>query len=181
MKKWIKSILVDFPLGVLKLFLKIFKGVAVTLGVLVVIVVGSFTLSTCNDDFTYSNKAAAEWITENAYHRSRTWCALYVSSAIWAGGRTNYLLPAWAYSWYLPKLGFTEVSTAGYTPRTGDVCVFPSVDGHIWGHVALWNGHQWVSDFKQRGIIVAKGYGKVKYRIFRMKDGEYEDNKLINK
>ena len=31
----------------------------------------------------------------------------------------------------------------------------------------MWNGEQWVSDFKQRNMIPAKAYYKTNWKIFR--------------
>jgi len=33
----------------------------------------------------------------------------------------------------------------------------------------MWNGQQWVSDFKQKNIIVANEYRDAKYKVFRHK------------
>ena len=77
--------------------------------------------------------------------------------ALHAGGSPAYILPAYAYSWLLPQLGFDEVAAEGYSPQTGDIVVFPKVDGHIWGHIQMWNGQQWISDFMQKGFYAAVG------------------------
>jgi len=31
----------------------------------------------------------------------------------------------------------------------------------------MWNGKQWISDFKQKGIIVNKAYKNAPYKIIR--------------
>lgn len=115
----------------------------------------------------YDAERAASYVTSHAAPHSRTMCALYVERAINAGGQPMFILPAWAYAYVLPYAGFEEVSTQGYKPMTGDIAVFPHVKGHIWGHIAMWNGHQWVSDFKQRSIYAASAYRNSSYRIFR--------------
>ena len=67
----------------------------------------------------------------------------------------------------LKRMGFDEVAAEGYSPQTGDIVVFPKVDGHIWGHIQMWNGRQWISDFMQKGFYAAAGYRECGYRIFR--------------
>jgi hypothetical protein len=40
----------------------------------------------------------------------------------------------------------------------GDITVFDHCPRHPHGHIDMWCGKQWVSDFKQRNIIVSKAY-----------------------
>ena len=68
---------------------------------------------------------------------------------MWRGGCPIGLLPAYGYSKTLPQMGFQEVSTNNYTPQRGDISVVPSNCKHPFGHIAVYNGKQWVSDFKQ--------------------------------
>ena len=51
--------------------------------------------------------------------------------------------------------------------KKGDIIVFPAIKNHIFGHIAIWNGEQWVSDFKQKSMFPASGYRFTKYKIFR--------------
>lgn len=49
-----------------------------------------------------------------------------------------------------PKLisvGFDEQVGRGYVPRKGDVAVI--TQGAGYGHVAMWSGAEWISDFWQ--------------------------------
>ncbi len=117
----------------------------------------------------YDIKKACEYITENAAPRSKTWCAWHVMRAMHAGGCPIYLLPAHCYSWLLPQFGFNEIDSDKFIPQKGDIAVFPAVKGHFWGHIQMWNGKQWVSDFKQKSFYAAKGYIGCKYRLFRRK------------
>ena len=52
----------------------------------------------------------------------------------------------------------------------GNSIVFPAVGKHIWGHIQMWNGKQWVSDFKQKNMILAKAYHKTDWKIYRHKN-----------
>lgn len=89
--------------------------------------------------------------------------------AIIAGGEPCIILPAWGYEYYLPFIGFEEVSEANYKHEVGDIVVFPAVKGHKYGHIAIWNGTQWVSDFKQKNFIVASAYSEADYKLYRHK------------
>ena len=126
-----------------------------------------FVVPQCARFCSYDSAKAAAYVTANAEKKSRNCCAWYVMKALHAGGSPAYILPAYAYSWLLPQLGFDEVAAEGYTPQMGDIVVFPKVDGHIWGHIQMWNGQQWISDFMQKGFYAAVGYRGCGYRIFR--------------
>ena len=111
--------------------------------------------------------SAVSHLNANAEPRSIGYCAKYVRQAMEAGGMSTAGRPGSAkgYISYLPSKGFTEISTSSYLP--GDIVVFDQVPGHQHGHIAMWNGSQWVSDFKQRSIIVASGYANATPRIYR--------------
>lgn len=108
----------------------------------------------------YSNEKAVEYITTHAENGSVSSCALYVRRAISAGGCPTFLQPPSAcdYDEFLPDLGFTEVDAEGYTPQAGDIVVFSAIKGHKHGHICMYNGRQWVSDFKQRSMYSASAY-----------------------
>ena len=116
---------------------------------------------------TYSVDKAVAYVNEHAETHSRNMCALYVERAINAGGQPAFILPAWGYAYVLPHMGFDEMKRDDYRPQKGDIVVFLRVKGHIFGHIAMYNGHQWVSDFKQRGLIVASAYQGSNYQYFR--------------
>lgn len=115
----------------------------------------------------YDVQTVVNYLTLNAESRSKNCCAWYVMRAMHKGGCPIYILPAYGYSWLLPQFGFVEVDNNLYKPKEGDVAVFPAVKGHVWGHIQMWNGKQWVSDFKQKGFYAAGGYVNSKYKIFR--------------
>jgi len=117
------------------------------------------------------DKAVAT-LNKNATGGSKKACALYVRYAIEGGGITvgheGKRGSAYMYKDILPDLGFKEVSTTNYTPKKGDIAVFPAVSGHKDGHIAMYNGTQWVSDFKQQTFWAAEAYKKSNYKIFRI-------------
>ncbi len=49
----------------------------------------------------------------------------------------------------------------------GDIVVFNKTGNRKWGHIAMWTGSQWVSDFKQKSIIVHSDYTGKAYHVFR--------------
>lgn len=146
--------------------MKILKGIIIGFACLIVIALG-IMLYAENADYTFDKEEAAAYVTEHAEAKSRTWCAWYVMRALQEGGCPIYLLPAYGYSWLLPRMGFIEVGRENYVPQKGDLIVFPAIGKHIWGHIQMWNGEQWVSDFKQKNMIPSKAYHKTKWQIYR--------------
>ena len=123
--------------------------------------------------YYYSNNKAVDFITNHAEKKSRCSCAGYVMRGMWYGGCPIGLLPAYAYSKTLPQMGFNEISVNGYKPMKGVISVVPSNKKHPFGHISVYNGKQWVSDFTQGGeILPSKAYkANGKYQIFRATDG----------
>lgn len=111
--------------------------------------------------------AAVNTLNSNATARSRGLCALYVRYALDAGGlkTAGHRGNANAYFRNLPALGFTAVNTTTY--QKGDIVVFDKIGKHKYGHIAMWNGSQWVSDFRQRNIIVANAYRSARQQVYR--------------
>jgi hypothetical protein len=69
-------------------------------------------------------------------------------------------------------MGFEEISIKGYKPMKGDISVLPTNRHTPFRHIAVYNGEQWVSDFKQKSIYPSGAYRTVgKYQIFRASDG----------
>ena len=120
----------------------------------------------------YDIEKAVNHINNNAEPKSISKCALYVRQAINAGGINN--LSGHAYEYYdtdkLVKVGFKKIGTdiESIQLKKGDIAAFASVKGHTYGHLAMYNGIQWVSDFKQNSFWVANQYSiEKKYAIYR--------------
>lgn len=114
-------------------------------------------------------EAAARYATEKAEKKSVGMCALYVRKAIIAGGIPLYVGgDAWSYKYTLPILNFHQVGKKSER-EVGDIVVFQPIGGRKYGHIAIWNGSQWVSDFRQRNLIVHSDYLKegCEYAIYR--------------
>lgn len=108
----------------------------------------------------YSNEKAVEYLTSHAEGHSVNRCAMYVRHAIGAGGCPTFLQPPSAcdYEEFLPDLGFSQIEAVVYTPQAGDIAVFSAIKGHKHGHICMYDGNQWVSDFKQRSMYSAAAY-----------------------
>lgn len=123
--------------------------------------------------YTFNVGKATTYLTSHGRNHSKGWCAWYTMRALQAGNCPAILLPAQWYSWFMPLVGFKQVSKTDYKPQAGDVVVFQKPKewkDHIWGHVAMYNGEQWISDFKQKKMSpYANPKWDVPYKVFRCK------------
>ncbi len=80
---------------------------------------------------------------------------------------------AWSYKHILPILNFQQVAIKAER-EVGDIVVFQPIGGRKYGHIDIWNGKQWVSDFKQRNLIVHSDYTKegAEYTIYRRENSK---------
>lgn len=139
--------------------------VALLAGVFIISASGLLYLRHCE----WSPEAAARYATEHAEKKSVEMCALYVRKAIMTGGIPLYMGgDAWCYKYTLPILNFHQVGKKSER-EVGDIVVFQPIGGRRFGHIAIWNGSQWVSDFKQRNLIVHSDYlnDGCEYAIYR--------------
>lgn len=49
----------------------------------------------------------------------------------------------------LKSAGFVQISANNYKPQVGDVVVFNRTAKNPHGHIQIYDGNQWVSDFRQ--------------------------------
>ena len=126
----------------------------------------------------YDVNDATTYLTDNAQPKSQHECARYVRLAIQAGGCPTYIHPASAkdYDSFLPKLGFEPIPLTDYKPLKGDVIVIKppqNQSGHEHGHIAMYNGQKWISDFTQRDMFGGAIYRKkgTEYYLFRHPSG----------
>ena len=148
---------------------RILKGILLFVVALIAIS-GSFLLYLRHCD--WDGEEAGRYATENAEKKSIGLCAMYVRKAMIAGGIPLYQGGnAWHYKYLLPILRFEEIDK-NEEKKVGDIVVFQPIGKRRFGHIAIWNGKQWVSDFKQRSIIVHSDYTKkeCEYAIFRRND-----------
>ncbi len=101
---------------------------------------------------------AVSTLNANANERSVHACGRYVGLALQAGGIKGAMADGKDYGPILLKNGFNIISKTGYSPIKGDVTVYDGNATHKWGHVQIYNGNEWVSDFFQGYIGVKTGY-----------------------
>jgi surface antigen len=111
-------------------------------------------------------------LQDNAQPKSLGYCARYVRQAINAGGLVLSSQPGSAKNYGPPlvKVGYKAQPQTGYVAQVGDIFVMqPSngPDGH--GHIAMFDGSVWISDFKQRDMWGGPTARKVRpdYVIYR--------------
>jgi type VI secretion system secreted protein VgrG len=120
----------------------------------------------------FNIKDAIAVLNRRALHTSAHACAKYVRIALEGGGIDTKIHPGVAnlYGPYLIRWGFKAVSDVSYVPIAGDIRVFqPYVGGNPAGHIDMYNGTQWVSDFKEKNFWPGRGYqdNKASFKIFR--------------
>jgi hypothetical protein len=124
--------------------------------------------TTGNAKAIIAGQAAATHISSGVYGVGH--CAIYVREDLAAGGytdlTTNHPASASQYGPYLEHDGFVPVAAG--SPQTGDVAVFQPVPGHDDGHIQIYDGTNWVSDFKQQNFLPnTKDYQGGSYTIYR--------------
>jgi hypothetical protein len=116
----------------------------------------------------YNGESAATYADGHAGPESRGQCALHVRRAVEAGGVSLDHTPmAKDMGTALRSAGFHEVND---TPQRGDVVVIQPAPGHPDGHAAIYDGHNWVSDFTQlHGLYPGPAYrnSQPAYQIYR--------------
>lgn len=103
----------------------------------------------------YDPVKAAEYATKAMHATSQSECAYYVRKAINAGGIPG----SWGHAYqYLEKGsdGLNPLERMGFSLidhnqglQVGDIGVLNATKDHKYGHIQMWNGKQWVSDFGQ--------------------------------
>jgi hypothetical protein len=117
----------------------------------------------------------AAHLTTHAGKHSRSHCAKSVRLALEAGGAntTGHPTPAKDYGPTLSRNGFHAITVddpATFPFQKGDIVVMePTEHGNQAGHIAGYDGQNWVSDFVQRGFWPGPAYEKEKpsYVVYR--------------
>ena len=66
----------------------------------------------------------------------------------------------------LTKIGYRQINPKFDSPKEGDIYIIDRTGKHIYGHIAGFNGQQWVSDFKQKSYDVYNEKG-LTYKYYR--------------
>ncbi|MDO4426915.1 MAG: CHAP domain-containing protein [Moraxella sp.] len=96
-------------------------------------------------------RLAAAAASRAAHGRSVGRCAMYVRRALQSAGY-RFTPQASAYQYAngtLASAGFVKLSNDNYKPQVGDVAVFNRTSRNPHGHIQIYDGKQWVSDFRQ--------------------------------
>ena len=120
---------------------------------------------------SFDKMAATHYADSHAHRHSTGNCARYVRRAIERGGIT--LTTTHSAKNYGPILEATGFAQATGVAQRGDVAVIQSIPGHPDGHMAIYDGDNWISDFRQRGgaygFYPGPAYRTLRpsYRIYR--------------
>lgn len=116
---------------------------------------------------------AAARASRAAHSNSTGRCALYVRKALQAAGYEFTPNPS-AYQYAtrgtLANAGFVKISNST-PPQVGDVVVFDRSSKHRHGHIQIFDGSNWVSDFRQNDINPYSG----SYSYTTWRDARYLD------
>ena len=121
----------------------------------------------------YSVSKAVNYLVAHAYpcyNSECGHCARAVREALEAGGLSTVSHPVGAcdYDSFLPHLGFHTVDKNTYSPMKGDVIVLEAVPNHPYGHIAMFSGNAWISDFVQVDMWGGSAFRNIaEYTIFR--------------
>ncbi len=140
--------------------------------VIIAIIIGIYAIW-CRT-YSFDAEKATAHLTAHGRAKSKHWCAWYTMRALQAGGCPAPILPAQWYRYYMPLVQFEEIPEEGFKAQKGDVVVFERPSGsdwkkisQWWGHIAMYNGKQWISDYKQTKMSPYKS--NVPYRLYRYK------------
>lgn len=114
---------------------------------------------------------AVDVLNKNANESSKGKCAMYVRWALEAEGvnTDGHPVSACDYGPFLLKRGFKTVPNSS-SKQLGDIRVWSAFGKHLNGHIDMWNGKQWVSDFREKNEYVCTVYKEYSsYKTYRRK------------
>jgi hypothetical protein len=98
----------------------------------------------------------AVWMDAHALTRSSHHSAMYCRLGLEAAGLSTQDRPrsgaAADYGPFLLRHGPQVVAADSYTPQVGDTVVFDKTAQHPYGHIEMYDGQRWVSDFMQHSF-----------------------------
>jgi hypothetical protein len=123
----------------------------------------------------YDPIKAAEYLRKHYEKKSVGLCAMYVRIAMEHGGADTTGRPTSAryYAPTLKKIGYEKMDPIPKEYEIGDIMVFdpPYPEKSIHGHIQMWDGEKWGSDFRQmtKDFWPGSGYRNVKpkHEFFR--------------
>lgn len=117
----------------------------------------------------WDKEKAVRYLQLHVNGKSIGQCAAYTRRAIEAGGvvlsRHQY---ARDYGLSLMSAGFLELGRDLNHYKAGDVVIFNGVnESHPEGHMAMYDGTVWISDFKQQSFYPGAAFRNVSYKTCR--------------
>lgn len=109
---------------------------------------------------------AINHLLSNACPASTNLCLKHVGEALRIGGGAHYESKQYAYQLknVLPNIGYTLISTGSLqNPQRGDILVRDKSNKDPYGHIAMYTGSNWVSDFVQKNDSYGDSMGGTKY------------------
>ncbi|TAL71646.1 MAG: hypothetical protein EPN88_05475 [Bacteroidetes bacterium] len=108
-----------------------------------------------SDEGLFNRLATINYLLSNATSRYikgiNGWCSRNVFDVLEFGNLCGQR-PGYAYlaGSFLMRLGFMTINDlTGYNPSLSDITVFDRNSVHTAGHIQIWCGSEWVSDFRQ--------------------------------
>ncbi|TCH65012.1 CHAP domain-containing protein [Acinetobacter sp. ANC 4862] len=95
-------------------------------------------------------------------------CAKSIRLALESAGARFQSHPVAAADWgnTLMKIGYRQINPKFDAPKEGDIYIIDRTGKHVYGHIAGFNGTQWVSDFKQKSYDIYNEKG-LTYKYYR--------------
>jgi hypothetical protein len=123
----------------------------------------------------FDSEKFATYLSKHAAKHSQSSCAKFVRRALEAGGADTHghPTPAKLYGPTLTRNGFHPITVnkpESFVFQKGDIVVMePTKHGNPAGHIAGYDGNNWVSDFIQHGFWPGPVYAKEKpsYVVYR--------------
>jgi hypothetical protein len=112
--------------------------------------------TTSNSGGKMNKSRLSDWMDAHALSRSSHHCAMYCRLGMEAAGLNTGDRPqsgdAGDYGPFLLRHGAQTVPVDSYVPQVGDVVVFDKTGQHPYGHIEMYDGRHWVSDFMQQSF-----------------------------
>ncbi|MGE8560934.1 MAG: hypothetical protein ACN6NJ_08305 [Acinetobacter sp.] len=96
-------------------------------------------------------------------------CARSIRIALQSAGAKILNHPVAASDWgnTLKTIGYKSIKPSFDQPQEGDIYIIHRTQKHVYGHIAAYNGRQWVSDFRQKSHAIYKDT-QLTYSYYRL-------------
>lgn len=107
-------------------------------------------------------------LNSQARSKSTGYCARFISNVLESAGFNFTRWHAYDYNKVMKSLPFYEVTGNNNAFQKGDIVVIDKVGKHKYGHVQMFNGISWISDFKQNYFNPFSDKPKLTYKTWRL-------------